>query len=62
VSIPFVGIFHVWASYFFYRPFIPDYTRTYAHGVMADIQMARNNSRCASNIYVKFGENLKPDY
>ena len=24
--------------------------------------MARNNSRCASNIYVAFSENLKPDY
>ena len=24
--------------------------------------MARNNSRCASNIYVSFGESLKPDY
>jgi hypothetical protein len=24
--------------------------------------MARNNSRCASNVYVAFGESLKPDY
>ena len=24
--------------------------------------MARNNSRCASNIYASFGESLKPDY
>ena len=24
--------------------------------------MARNNSRCASNVYTSFGANLKPDY
>ena len=24
--------------------------------------MARNNSRCASNIYVSFGKSLEPDY
>ena len=39
-----------------------DWTRTYAHGAQASIRMARNNTRCASNVYTSFGESLKPDY
>ena len=44
------------------KGYYADWTRVFAHGALANVRMARNNSRCASNVYVAFGENLKPDY
>tara|TARA_B110001450_G_C17506735_1_gene434682 strand:- start:153 stop:770 length:618 start_codon:yes stop_codon:yes gene_type:complete len=62
MMIPIIGIFPLWLSELALDGLAPDWTRTYAHGAQANLRMARNNARCASNIYVKFGENLKPDY
>ena len=64
MQIPFIGLVPLWSMDVFGDNLRPDWTRTYAHGAKADIRMARNNSRCASNIYTTFGddESLKPDY
>ena len=62
MMVPIIGIFPLWLSEVALDGLAPDWTRTYAHGAQANLRMARNNSRCASNIYASFGDDLKPDY
>ena len=62
MQVPFIGLIPLWASHAFGRGVEADWSRTYAHGLQANVNMARNNARCASNIYVSFGDTLKPDY
>jgi len=62
MQLPFIGLPFLWGKYVFGNKIYADWSRTYAHGAQADVRMARNNSRCASNIYVAFGKSLKPDY
>lgn len=51
----------VWFDYRFSWLAI-DGSRVYSYGILGDIKMARNNSRCASNIYVGLSDVFKPDY
>ena len=59
-QLPFVGLVYLWARNLF--NYHIDFSRVYAHAAFANVRMARNNARCASNIYSTFGESLKPDY
>ena len=58
----FFGLWPWWWANVVGPYFHVDWSRTYQHGVLGDIQMARNNSRCASNIYVGISDVFKPDY
>ena len=62
MQIPFIGLVPLWFYNVVVSKVIPDWSRGWAHGAQADIRMARNNSRCASNIYASFDDSLKPDY
>ena len=62
MQFPFFGLPLQWCVYIFAKYIYVDWSRTYAHGAQGDIRMARNNSRCAANIYVSLAENLTPDY
>ena len=59
-QLPFIGLVYLWARNLF--NYHIDFSRTYSHGAMANIRMARNNSRCASNTYHTFGDNIEPDW